>query len=499
MTSFDPKIEAKREIARRELARRHLLPFVQRFNPEYRAGWVHKDIAAKLEQFSQDVINKKSPRLMLFMPPRHGKSELASRCFPAWHLGHNPRHEIISCSYSGALSMTFSRRVRAMMRDSEYRLLFKGTSLDPDSQSIEAWLTTEGGGLVSSGVGGAITGRGAHILLIDDPTKNREEAESETTRQSIKDWYTSTAYTRLAPGGGVLLIQTRWHMDDLAGFLLAEQETGGDEWNITSYPAIAEEDETYRLEGQALHPERYPIEALERIKRAVGVRDWFALYQQSPVSDDGAYFTRPMLKYYDPDDLDEDRLVIYCAWDLAIGKKERNDYSVGVVAGVDDEDRLFVLDVKRGKWDGGELVDEILDQYEDYEAEITGIEQGQISMAIGPFLETRIKERGLYKMYVKDLKTGRRDKEARGRAIQGRMAQGMVYLPVGKDWTEKFVAELLTFPVGKHDDQVDAFSWLGQMMHEFHRFREGTEAPPPSWRDRLPGMFRSDYKSAMSA
>ena len=491
--------KAKAELALRILTRKRLLPFVERFNPDYQAGWVHKDICQRLEQFSRDVAEKKSPRLMLFMPPRHGKSTLASVAFPAWHLGRHPDHEFISCSYSGSLAMGFSRKVRQLLREPTYKTAFR-TRLDPDSQSAEAWLTTSSGGYVAAGVGGGITGKGAHVLVIDDPVKNREDAESQNNRDANWDWYTSTAYTRLAPGGGVLVILTRWHDDDLAGRLLKAGSEGGDEWTVVKYPAIAEEDEEFREQGEALHPERYDAKSLRQIRKAVGPRDWSALYQQNPVADDGDYFSREMIQYYDREDLDYNQMRYYCAWDLAIGKRDRNDYSVGMVVGVDDQDQLFIIDMVRGKFDGFELVEQILDLYESWKPSIVGIEKGHIEMALGPFLEKRVKERGLYEAYFKDLKTGRRDKEARARAIQGRMQQGMVFFPRDEDFTGPLVAELLRFPNGIHDDQVDALAWLGLMMSEFSTY----QAPvirPPSWRDRLEYMVRPvrASKSAMSA
>ena len=489
---------AKQELAARFLTRRRLLPFIERNNPEYIAGWVHKDICKRLEKFSEDVVEKKSPRLILQMPPRLGKSTIASVGFPAWHLGRNPQHEFISCSYSGALAMTFSRKVRQMLREPSFKTTFK-TRLDPDSQSAEAWLTTSGGGYVAAGVGGGITGKGAHVLVIDDPVKNREDAESQNNRDSTWDWYTSTAYTRLAPGGGILIIMTRWHDDDLAGRLLKNTTEGGDEWEVVKYPAIAEEDEEFRKQGEALHPERYDVTALDRIQRAVGPRDWSALYQQNPVADDGDYFTREMIQYYERDDVDLDRLRYYCAWDLAIGKRDRNDYSVGMVVGVDEFDNLFIVDVCRGRFDGFELVERILDMYELWRPSIVGIEKGHIEMALGPFLEKRTRERRLSEAYFKDLKVGRRDKEARARAIQGRMQQGMVFLPRNETFTGPLVAELLRFPNGVHDDQVDALAWIGLMMAEFNSFNERI-VEPPSWRDKLRYLGREPKaKSAMSA
>ena len=495
-TSVEEK--ARAELALRFLTRKRLLPFVERFNPEYNAGWVHKDICKRLEKFSKDVAQKKSPRLMLFMPPRHGKSTLASIAFPAWHLGRNPEHEFISCSYSGSLAMGFSRKVRSLLRDPGYKTAFS-TRLDPESQSAEAWLTTSGGGFVAACVGGGITGKGAHVLVIDDPVKNREDAESQNNRDSNWYWYTSTAYTRLAPGGGVLVILTRWHDDDLAGRLLKAGADGGDDWEVVRYPAIAEEDESFRDTVEALHPERYDVPSLERIQKAVGPRDWSALYQQNPVADDGDYFNRGMINYYEEDEVDQEQLRYYQAWDLAIGQRDRNDYSVGMCIGVDEHDRLYVMDVVRGRYDGFELVEKILDFYEQWKPSIIGIEKGHIEMALGPFLEKRVRERGLYEAYIKDLKTGRRDKEARARAIQGRMQQGMVFFPKEATFTGPLIAELLRFPNGIHDDQVDALAWIGLMMTEFATY-QAPVVREPSWRDRLEKFTKIERsKSAMSA
>lgn len=493
------QVKAEQELAKRILARKRLLPFVERFNPDYLAGWVHKDICQRLEKFSEQVANKESPRLMLFMPPRHGKSTLASVAFPAWHLGRHPNHEFISCSYSGSLAMNFSRKVRQLLREPVYKNVFEKARLDKDSQSIESWQTTQGGGYVAAGVGGGITGKGAHVMVIDDPVKNREDAESDNNRDATWDWYTSTAYTRLSPGGGILVILTRWHDDDLAGRLLKQAEEGADQWEVIKYPAIAEIDETFRKYGESLHPERYNVDALEQIRKAIGPRDWSALYQQNPVSDEGDYFSRDMIRYYEDEDIEYAQLNYYCAWDLAIGQRDRNDYSVGIVVGVDEYDNLFVVDVVRGKYDGFELVEQILDLYETWRPGIVGIERGHIEMALGPFLQKRTRERGLNEAYFKDLKVGRRDKEARARAIQGRMQQGMVYFPKDAVWTGTMVAELLRFPNGAHDDQVDALAWIGLMMTEFATFYERPEHVP-SWRDKLRHLTKGEkHKSSMSA
>lgn len=201
------EVKAEVELASRLLSRRALLPFVQRMNDRYTAGWVHEDICRRLEKFSDDVAKGLSPRLMLLMPPRSGKSELCSRAFPSWHLGRNPDHEIIACSYNVSLAMTFSKKVKEVLEDPVFHPVFD-VRLDPNDKSAEEWsLQSSRGAYVAAGVGGGITGKGAHLLIIDDPLKNAEEADSADIREKLWDWYGSTAYTRLAPGGGVLVVQ----------------------------------------------------------------------------------------------------------------------------------------------------------------------------------------------------------------------------------------------------------------------------------------------------
>jgi predicted phage terminase large subunit-like protein len=480
---FDAQEAAKKELAKRQLASRRLMPFVQTFNEEYMPGWVHIDICRRLEEFSAAVERKESPRLMLFMPPRHGKSELASKTFPAWHLGRNPKHEVIASSYAADLAMDFSRKVRGLIADNQYGSIFPNTALDKKSSAAERWNTSKGGGYVAAGVGGAITGRGAHIGIIDDPIKNREDAESATNRQKIKDWYTSTFYTRLAPGGGVLVILTRWHDDDLAGWLIEQGKEGGDQWEIVRYPAIAVADEKYRLKGQALHSDRYPVDALDRIKRAVGDRDWSALYQQNPVPDEGAYFQKDWFKYEENTPPTEE-MKIYQAWDFAIGQQEHNDYTVGATIGIDKESRAHILNIARGKWDALDIVENIIDQYELYKPQFVGVEKGQIEMAIGPMLKKRQRERKVF-FVTEDLKTGRRDKQARARPLQGRLQQGMIYFPKHAEFMNEARNELLRFPTGKHDDIVDALAWCFQMLDMFTTQPEVKPKKKASWKDKL--------------
>jgi hypothetical protein len=247
--------------------------------PGYVTGAHHAVVCDALEAVERGEIK----RLMVFQPPRHGKSELVSKRFPAWYLGRNPKRQIISASYGQDLASDFGREVRNILTSPEYRALFPGITVASDSAARNRWHTNQGGSYVAAGVGTAITGRGADILNIDDPLKDRSEADSETVRNGVWNWYTSTAYTRLMPGGSVIVTLTRWHEDDLAGRLLAAQEQGGDQWHVISMPAI-------NADGEALWPARYPITALEGIRTAIGPRDWSALYQQDPRPLDGNLF-----------------------------------------------------------------------------------------------------------------------------------------------------------------------------------------------------------------
>lgn len=498
---FDKQEEARKELARRQLAKDHLLPLVMRVNPEYQAGWVHKDICEHLEWFSNAVAAGQSPRLIINMPPRSGKSELASRIFPAWHLGRNPAHEIIACSYAGSLANDFSRKVRGLLRDASYQSVFPDVSLAKDSQSVEVWNTNHAGGYVAAGVGGPITGRGAHILVIDDPLKNRDDAESEGTRQSIWDWYTSTAYTRLAPGGGVIVMMTRWHDDDLGGRLLQQMEDGeGDEWKVVKYPAIAEHDELFRMQGEALHPERYPVDALERIKRTIGPRDWSALYQQNPVADDGDYFKKEDFQWFRQQDLPPlEEMNFYTAWDLAIGQKEQNDFTVGITVGVDRQDNIYVVDIQRGRWRTLEIIEKMLQVQRVWQSKLVGIERGHILMTMGPILEKRIRETRTM-MPLEELRPGRQDKIARARPIQARMQQHRVFFRQHCDATLALYAEMMRFPNGAHDDGVDSMAWIGQLLTRFTSTREKKQPPKRSWRDKLSKTIRTaNTRSAMTS
>jgi predicted phage terminase large subunit-like protein len=502
---------ARREMASRILARRKLLPFIERMNPKYTAGWVHQDICRRLERFSDAAAAGLSPRLMLLMPPRAGKSEIASKTFPAWHLGRHPDHEIIACSYNVGLAMDFSKKIKALLEDPAFQSVFD-IRLDPDNKSSESWgLLRQPGSYVAAGVGGGINGKGAHLLLIDDPLKNAEEADSATTREAIWNWYGSTAYTRLAPGGGVLIIQTWWHDDDLAGRLQLEMANAPfddpdvDRFEIVKYPAIAEHDEyldhatdaivydtapeqgrLLRKKGEALHPARFDIKKLLGIKRTIPARFWSALYQQNPTPDDGAYFTRDQFRRAALPQRRHCR--VYIAWDFAISEKAHNDYTVGSVALQDPDDVLHVAEVLRFKsGDAFFIVESILDLAKRWyhPSLLLGFEDGQIYRAIEALLKKRMRELKFYPS-IQVLRPIT-DKMARARALQGRMQQGKVSFAQDADWVDTVKNEMLRFPAGVHDDCVDSLAWMAQLAVGAEPPRLPAAAGQKSWKDKLHG------------
>lgn len=501
-----PPTSPQAELASRILARRSLLPFVERINPRYKAGWVHKDICRRLERFSQDVVDEKSPRLMLLMPPRSGKSELCSRSFPAWHLGRNPDHEIIACSYNVSLAMSFSKKVKEVLEDPVFHPVFD-IRLNPNNQSAEEWsLNGTRGGYVAAGVGGGITGKGAHVLIIDDPIKNAEEADSPDTREKLWDWYGSTAYTRLAPGGGVLCVQTWWHDDDLAGRLqmAMAKNPDADQFVVVKYPAIAEHDEwldpvtdlivdtepehpdkiLYRRKGEALHPERYNLEKTLQIQRTLSPRHWSALFQQNPVPDDGDYFLKEQFRRSPLPHLS--RANVFIAWDFAISEKKQNDYTVGTVLLQDEDDTLHVAEVVRFKsGDALFIVDAILHLSKKWYTsnQIVGFEDGQIYRAIDSLLKKRMHEQRQY-LSIKVIKP-LTDKLARARPLQGRMQQGRVSFNADAEWYDACRLELLRFPAGAHDDQVDSLAHAVHIAIGAQPPRKAKLKEPASWRDKL--------------
>lgn len=482
------------ELAARTLARRRLLPFIKRFRPKYDAGWVHEDICRRLERFLKDVEDGKEPRLLLLCPPRAGKSEIGSRHFPAWVLGQHPDWEIIAASNAMTLALSFSRYIRDLLRDPAYHAVFPDAILDPQSQSTENWNLTEGGGYLAAGVGSAIVGRGAHILCIDDIVRDMEAADSQLQRDAAWEWYITTAHSRLAPGGGVLGILTWWHEDDWAGriqsaMLQNDEDAGGEQFEIVKYPAINDIGDEYilpddsitqippeapvpsgavltRPKDTALHPARYNHAALIRKKRnyiAAGLkRMWDSLYQQNPTPDEGIYFSKDMFRLY-VHNPDKHGRFVYQAWDFAITEGAQNDWTVGVTLLQDEYDNLYVLDVLRFRTgDGNELIETMIDYYLQHDAQLIGVEDGQIWKALASQFKKRCEERKVYPSH--EVLVPLTDKMVRANPLRGRMQLGKVYFKSNANWFPEYQRELLRFPAGKHDD-CNTYDTLIECVH----------------------------------
>jgi predicted phage terminase large subunit-like protein len=483
-----------------------------RFRPKYLAGWVHRDICRRIERFVVQVERGLSPRLLISMPVRTGKSEISSRHFPAWLLGRHPDWEIIASSHTASLSLSFSRYVRDVLRDPAYLALFPGTRLDPRSQSLENWNILGGGGYLAAGRGSGISGRGAHVLLIDDLCKDLEEADSATVRDATWGWYLSTAVTRLAPGGGVLGVMTQWHEDDWVGRIrtLTEQE-GGDTFEIVRYPALAEQGDEYllpddrivqfppgttapggsrllRRKGEAVHPERYTTEAMERVRANLVLggqkRVWDCLYQQDPMPDEGVFFTKEMLHTYGSPPARAD-LLVFQAWDFAISEGKESDHNVCATAGLDARGNLYVLDILRFRTgDGRMLVETLVDHARHWQPDTLGMEDGMIWKALSAWFGKVCDERGYWPNFERLAPLS--DKFARASPLRGRMQAGKVYFDDKAPWWGELERELLRFSPGcKHDDQVDALAWCLRLTLP----RMVSQAPAPraraGWKDRL--------------
>jgi len=437
-----------RELLRRTDAAESLIAFTEYTFDRYRTSEHHRIVAEQLERVERGEID----RLMLLMPPRHGKSELASRRFPALYLGRHPERQIACVSASAPLADDFGREVRNLIQSPEYQALFD-LRLAEDSQARGKWHTKQGGIFYALGIGAQFMGRGADVLLIDDPFASMAEALSELERKNVWDWYTGTAYNRLQPGGAIVLINHRMHEDDLSGRLLAQQASGGDVWHVVELPAINDD-------GEALWPDAYPIEALERIRRNSQPRFWSALYQQRPAPEEGDYFKVGWLKTYTklPPRAE---MQVYGGSDYAV-TADGGDFTAHIVVGLDSDGRMYVLDLWRKQASSDIWVEAFCDLVKEWKPLGWAEEKGQIASGVGPLIDTRSRARQAF--VAREQFPTRGDKAVRAQSIRGRMALEGLYLPESAPWLAELRSELLHFPAGKHDDQVDALGLIGQLL-----------------------------------
>lgn len=457
--------------------------------------------------------------------PTHN-SLIASDHFVSWAMGKHPEWEFISTSYAVNLPIGFSRKIRDRIRSPEHQAVFPDAKLRADATGVEEWMTTAGGRYRAAGVGGGITGTGANILLVDDPYADDEAAQSETQRAKVIDWFNTTAYSRLAPGGGVLIIHTRWHDADLTGALLLDKkeqlEEGAsveeiDDWELVTYPAIAEEDEylmpdgtiqrgapdepgrLLRQKGEAL-TSRYDLNKLNRIRNRLTKSQWNALYQQNPVPDDGDYFTKDDFQFYHTLPGTRDEYTFFSAWDFAIELKKRNDWTVGITGAMNSDGDIYIVDMFRARVGTHGIVEAIADTVQRWDVAVLGMEDGQIKKTLQPIVEDELKRRKLYPSFDDELKP-LTDKLVRARPLQGMMQRRRIFFPLisMKPWVEKLYNEFLRFPFGVHDDCVDAGAWLARMSARIAPpvFKRRKSKQQRSWKQDL--KVETSEKSFLAA
>lgn len=468
-----PPEEAAAEILRRRRAREGLLGFTAYTKEDYEVNWHHAILCDYLDKF----IGGQIKRLMVFMPPRHGKSELVSRRLPAYILGRNPDAQIIACSYSADLASRMNRDVQRIIDDERYSRLFPDTRLFGANVRTVAQGTYlrnsdifevvgHGGCYRSAGVGGGITGMGFNYGIIDDPIKNREEAESITYRDNLWDWYTSTFYTRQEKGGAILITVTRWHMDDIAGRLIElAQADHAEPWTIIRFPALKDEADPHdpREIGEPLWPNKYDAEALGNIRIATGAYQWASLYQQRPAPLEGGLFKAGRTPFVDVAPADAKRIRW---WDIAATAGDGN-YTVGALLSRVEPGMFFVEDVIRGRWDTDQR-DAIIRQTAELDMTRGHVRQflpqdpGQAGKSqVAAF--TRLLS-GL-PVYT-ERETG--DKVVRADPFASQWNAGNVSI-VRAAWNRAYLEELLSFPNGQFDDQVDASSGAFNKLAEARR------------------------------
>ena len=404
--------------------------------------WGHHQIIAN--EFTK-ISTQKKGRLIVNMPPRHTKSEFASFLYPAWLIGKFPKMKLMQVSHNSELSSRFGSKIRNLMESSEYKQIFGDVRLREDSKARGRWETNQGGEYFAAGVGGSITGRGADLLIIDDP-HTEQDSMSDTAMERTYDWYSSGPRQRLQPGGSILIVMTRWAQDDLTGRLLQNQtDPKGDKWKQISFPAIMPS-------GDPVWPEYWPLEELEKVKASITVRNWNAQYMQDPVAEEGAILKRewwqpwkgeiPHLKH------------IIQSYDTAFSKKESADYSAittwGVFEPTPEDSCLILLDAQKGRWDFPELKAVAFESYKYWEPESIIVE----AKASGQSLIQEMRRAGI--PVVDFTPTRGKDKHSRVNACAPVFESGSVYYPYGEHFAEEVIEECASFPYGQYDDYVDS-------------------------------------------
>ena len=450
------KLELRqKELETSERAKNNFLDFVKAVWPEFIGGYHHKKIAEKFELLK----DKKLKRLIVNMPPRHTKSEFASYLLPAWIMGHAPKTKIIQATHTGELAFRFGRKVRNLMNHEDYKRVFTDVELSQDSQAAGRWETNHGGEYFATGVGGAITGRGADLLIIDDP-HSEQDALSETAFDNAYEWYTSGPRQRLQPGGVIVIVMTRWSTKDLTGKLInAQTEIKADQWDVIEFPAI------FPKTGNPIWPEFWKKDELLSVKASLNEQKWQAQWQQSPTSEEGSIIKREWWMKWESQTPPNNIQHIIQSYDTAYSKKETADYSAITTWGVftseaDGKVYLILLDAIKGRWDFPELKRKALAKYKEYEPETIIIE----AKASGLPLTHELRQVGIPVTNFTPSKGN--DKHVRVNAVAPVFEAGQVWVP-DERWAQEVIEECAAFPFGDNDDYVDSTT------QAVLRFRQG--------------------------
>ena len=454
------QLEQYERIAEQEKAKTNFMEFVHKVWPSFISGRHHAKMARAFERVARGELK----RLIINMPPRHTKSEFASYLLPAWFLGNYPGKKVIQTSHTAELAVGFGRKVRNLVDQESYKAVFSGVELQADSKAAGRWATNAGGDYFAIGVGGAVTGKGADLLIIDDPHSEQEAALAEINPDiydKTYEWYTSGPRQRLQPGGAIVVVMTRWSKRDLTGQVLkSAAQRGGDEWEVIEFPALLPS-------GNPLWPEFWSLKELAALKEELPNSKWQAQYQQNPTSEVSAIVKREWWQVWEKEDPPSCEFTLM-AWDTAFEKSQRADYSALTTWGVfyhpDDtgisQANIILLNAFRERMEFPRLKQEAIDQYKEWDPDSVIIEK----KASGAPLIYEMRAMGIPVQEFTPSKGN--DKISRLNAVSDLFASGRVWAP-NTQWAEEVIDEVASFPSGEHDDYVDSVS-LALM-----RFRKG--------------------------
>lgn len=494
--------DAAKELLRRKNARKSLANYIEYVSGKTPARHM-VFLCDKLERLTTSTYD----RLLICEPPGAAKSFIASWHFPAFYLSAYPDHNIIAASHTDAFAEQWGRRVRNLMMGDEHRALFPSVSISEDSRAAGRWETNEGGSYYATGVGGAVTGRRANLIIVDDPLRGIEDAESETVRENMWSWWAADLSTRLVPGGRIVLIQTRWHLDDLAGRLIASESNGGDRWNKIILPALAKADDPLgRKPGEALWPEWQDVAALERIRRqpAMTPRVWESLYQQSPVAEAGNLVKSAWFKLWKSREPPQCEYVIQ-SWDTAISSKDRAAYSCCLTMGVFTEPEtnlpaIILLSRWRGRVEYPELkimARRLHFNYLDDRFDMPMSNPNKLSpdilliedKATGKPLIADFSRAGIIATAFPVNRFG--DKDSRLRLSLDILENGRFYVPaippqftMPRKFAQEFITSVTSYPASDSRDDVDALSQgIIRLKTSGWVYHKEDKPTPPPWRD----------------